>query len=140
MPAATNWQAPPTQKPASQPAFPVNAALAGNTTRQPTIRAQAPDPPAPLLLPTPEALGLVASKVPSNQPAPAFDWNDARARLRRIGAVGFHLDEIAAGQWRATLLLPVGNQQTRNIEANAASDAAAVALALQQAEALASSR
>src|SRR5262245_1936734 len=141
MPVATSWQPSPMPMPAAQPAFPVNAAMAGNATRQPTFRAQAPDPPAPaLVLPTPEALGLVSGNASTIQPATAFDWNDARTRLRRIGAVGFHLDEVAAGQWRATLLLPVGEQQTRHVEASAGSDAAAVAAALQQAEALAATR
>ena len=106
-----------------------------------TIRAQAPDPPprstAPLVLPTPETLGLASSGALPTAPIPEIDWNDARARLRRLGAIGFHLDEVTSGQWRATLLVPLGAQQTRRVEASAASDAAAVAGALQQAETLA---
>ncbi len=140
----TNWQAWPAPKSAPQQAFPVNAALAGNTAPRPTIRAQAPDAPArstaPLVLPSPEALGLAPRTVaPSTLPL-EIDWNNAQARLRRLGAVGFHLDEITPGQWRATLLVPLSTQQTRHVEATAASDAAAVAGALQQAEALAQPR
>jgi hypothetical protein len=144
MPAATYWQTPPVQAPAARPAPAVNAALAGNATRQPTIRAQSADAPAAapprLVLPTPEALGLVSNRESAVRPASTLDWNDARVRLRRVGAVGFHLDEIAPGRWRATLLLPQNDQPARHIEASADSDSAALAGVLERAEALAALR
>src|SRR5262249_4379319 len=141
MPVATSWQPSPMPMPAAQPAFPVNAAMAGNATRQPTFRAQAPDPPAPaLVLPTPEALGLVSGNASTIQPATAFDWNDARTRRRRVGGCGSRRDEAAGGRGGAPSLSPGGGQKPRHVEASAGSDAAAVAAALQQAEALAATR
>ena len=135
------WQAPPAPKTAPQPSLPVNAALAGATAPRPVFRGQAPEPSprtaTPLVLPTPEALGLAAGHPAVLATAPEIDWNDARVRLRRLGAVGFHLDQTAPGQWRATLLVPLGAPQPRHVEANAATDAAALADALRQAELLA---
>lgn len=141
--APAAWQAQPGPKTAAQPKFPVNAALAGGQTPQPTFRGQTPDAPAaatapplvlpPLVLPTPQQLGLAPAKAAS-APAAEIDWNDVRVRLRRLGAVGFHLDHVSAGQWRARLLVPVAGQGPRTLEASAASDAAAVAGVLQQAD------
>ena len=120
--------------------MPVNAAMAGDPAPRPIIRAQAPEVPtrtaSPLMLPTPEALGLAGARITLPQPAHEVDWNDVRARLRRLNAVAFHLDQIAGGQWRASLLVPQAGQQARHIEASAASDAAAVASVLQKAEAV----
>lgn len=117
--------------------MPVNAALATDQAPRPVIRMQAPDAPAqagtPLALPSPEALGVAVARTLNRAPAAEVDWNNVRSRLRRLGAVGFHLDQVD-GQWRATLLVPAGNQAARHVEASAANDAAAVAEALQKAE------
>lgn len=134
------WQAQPCPNTTAQPQFPVNAALAGGQTQQPTFRAQTPDAPVaaaatPLVLPTPQQLGLVPAKT-ATVTTPEIDWNDVRARLRRLGAVGFHLDQVGAGQWRARLLVPVNAQENRTVESSAANDTAAVAGVLQQAELL----
>jgi len=140
--APAGWQAPPGAAATAPPKFPVNAALAGGQTPQPTFRAQAPDAPvvstAAFVLPTPQQLGLVPAKAAA-APTPTIDWNDLRARLHKLGAVGFHLDQVG-GQWRAQLRVPVNAQETRTLEATAGNDAAAVAGALQQAESLVARR
>jgi hypothetical protein len=141
------WQAPPRTNsigPAPVPVnqVPVNAALAAGQNPQPTIRGQSPDAPvasptSPFVLPTPQQLGLVPAQAAAAL-AP-IDWNDLRTRLHKLGAVGFHLDQVG-GQWRAQLRVPVNAQETRTLESSAASDAAAVSGALQQAESLVSQR
>ncbi len=110
---------------------------------RPKIRLQAPDPPkSPLVMPRPEELGLNPSAgalashgTPAAAPTAEVDWNELRSRLHRMGAVGFHLDQVQ-GQWRATFLVPTGPESSQLVEANAASDAAAVTRALERAEAL----
>src|SRR5688572_13535417 len=81
------WQAQPGANTTAPPKFPVNAALAGGHTPQPTFRAQTPDAPvasatAPFVLPSPQQLGLVPAKA-APTPPPTIDWNDVRARLHR---------------------------------------------------------
>jgi hypothetical protein len=121
-----------------QPAFPVNAALA--QPAQPKVRAQSPDTAGPiagpLALPSPEALGVAPAKSLATGPARTENWNDLHARLRRLGPVGFRLDPIGAGQWRATLSVPQGAQGTRHLQAEAASEADAAASVLGEAEAI----
>jgi hypothetical protein len=146
-PAPIVWQTPPAPRTAApQAAMPVNAAMARDQAPRPIFRGQAPDapttPPAPLRLPSPEALGIVTTGPPTAPAAAAtdIDWNNVRARLRQLGAIGFHLDQLDGRQWRATFLMPVSGQQARHVEASAASDAVAVLSALQQAETLAQHR
>lgn len=144
-PAPIVWQTPPAPRNAApQAAMPVNAAMARDQAPRPIFRAQAPDtpptPPAPLRLPSPEALGITTAQPAPPAAALDIDWNNVRARLRQLGAVGFHLDQVDGGQWRATFLMPVDGQQARYVEASAASDAIAVLGALQQAETLAQHR
>src|SRR5262245_14719092 len=141
-PAPIVWQTPPAPRNvAPQATMPVNAAMARDQAPRPIFRAQAPDapppPPAPLHLPSPEALGITTAQPAQTAAAVSdIDWNNVRARLRQLGAVGFHLDQVDGGQWRATFLMPVSGQQARHVEASAASDAIAVLSALQQAETL----
>src|SRR5438132_557177 len=136
-PVPGNWMS----APAPQPRMPVNAAMAAVAPSQPaaprpTIRLQAPEtllpkPVAPLSLPSPEALGIQASKA---APAATIDWNIVHARLQRLGALGIHMDRLPQGV-RVTLHLPAGQQQTQHIEAVADSEAAAVHAAVENAEA-----
>jgi len=123
---------------------PVNAALALNQPR-PRVRMQGPEGPAAvqagpaaLVMPSPEALGIRPAALDSTA-APAqvaeLDWNELRGRLRQLGAVGFHLDQVGGGNWRATLLVPDAAATTpRRVEAVAASEAGAVADVLAQAQ------
>jgi hypothetical protein len=134
------WQAAPTAKPA--PRMPVNAALATaspSAAPRPTIRLQAADTllkpaPTPLLLPSPESLGVRPLSAGEVVPQ-ALDWNNVHARLGRLGALGFHMDRLSEGGVRVTFMLPdANNQRARQIEVVADSEAAAVNAALEHAE------
>ncbi len=120
---------------------------------QPKVRGYAPEIPATppkltiptprtLALPTPEDLGLgrhasTSPETPS-QPSPTpseVDWNQTHARLRQLRALGIHVDRLANGMTRVTVLMPSGQTgQHRRIETNASSEGQAVASALSQAE------
>ncbi|MCS7046289.1 MAG: hypothetical protein NZO58_08025 [Gemmataceae bacterium] len=104
---------------------------------RPLVRGQAPEPsPVVLDLPSPEQLGIVISAPMATPGAQTdLDWNVVQQRLRRLGAVEFHLVRIAPEQWRATFLLPINGGKVRLVESKGVSDAAAVAAALDQAEA-----
>jgi hypothetical protein len=103
---------------------------------QPKFRMQAADDrPAPrrLSLPAPEVLGVPPA--PARALAATLDWNATRAKLDQLGALSFRVDKLGGGSHRVTLLLPTPNpQRTRHIETTAASEAAAVQLAMEQAE------
>lgn len=105
---------------------------------RPTIRMQAPDSsPRRLTLPSPEQLGLIHAPAPTATPmtAEAIDWNATRQRLQRWGAISFHVDQVSAGGYRVTFLLPTRQPNyTHCVEATAATESAAVALALDRAE------
>ncbi|MCI0683995.1 MAG: hypothetical protein L0Y71_17950 [Gemmataceae bacterium] len=116
----------------------MNAALAADQTPRPKVRAQAAELPAPtstFVLPSPQQLGLIPPTTMSGAIAVEIDWNDVRARLHRLRAVGFHLDQVGS-QWRARLLVPAGGPAPRALENNGTTDAAAVAGVLEQAELL----
>jgi hypothetical protein len=131
--------------------MPVNAAMASaSADPKPKIRLQSAEPTPPvqsarLVMPSPEALGLArgpqagaAAPVdvsPAAAPPAAVDWNDAHARLRRLGALGFHLDRLPEGGCRVSFHLPTNQpQRTRVVESVGRTEAEAVHLALQQAE------
>lgn len=118
--------------------MPTTGALAAGAT-QPKIRLRGPDPtPAPsrLTLPSPEELGLVRHSAPApTQASQTLDWNQAHARLQQLGAVGFHIDRLPAGNVRVSFLLPTSDpQRTHHVEAEAAHEGQAVYAALEQAE------
>jgi hypothetical protein len=157
---AGTWTAPPPPLPAAPlpaaplPAapMPVIASLAAESVKpnpvpRPTIRLQAPDDLAirrtAFVLPSPQALGIrppvpAPSAVPpaasSTASAPTLDWNDAHARLQRLGARGFHLTQLQEGSCQALCLLPTSDQRLHQIEAVAGSEAAAVQALLAAAE------
>src|SRR5262245_44516197 len=82
-----------------KPAPRVNAGLAaGAPMPPPKVRAQNDDAPAAarLVMPSPEALGLGIAK--AEPTAVGIDWNLTHQRLKDLGAVGFHLDRLNAGQ------------------------------------------
>src|SRR5262245_26075624 len=104
-----------------QPPPPMNAALPASVSA----------PVQPLGMPSPEALGIGS---PRADEAPA-DWNAAHARLRRLGVVGIQTFKSNTGGYRVTFVMPAGQpDRTHFIEATAASEAEAVALALGRAE------
>lgn len=114
---------------------------------QATIRGQDPDPPTvpvqqvaantTISLPPPEELGVLPANpvAAKTTPADTVDWNTIHARLRQLGAVGFHLRKLADDSYRVTFTLPTSQtQRTHLVEVDAQSEAAAVTLALQRAE------
>jgi hypothetical protein len=131
-------------------------ALAGQPLAQtpssgrPVFRAKGPDDPvpppvapapvnaAPLILPSPEQLGIARS----DKAAPAaVDWTAARRRLDQVGATCFHLEKLTTGGYRFTCLLPTAQAgRNHHVEAVAASEAEVVRLALEQSEQWAANR
>jgi hypothetical protein len=87
--------------------------------------------PEPLAMPSPEQLGVSKAR-----PAGSADWGAAHRRLQELGAVCFQLEKLPQGGCRCTCLLPTA-QPDRNhrIEAVSDSEADAVRLALDKAEA-----
>ncbi len=143
---------PPGAYPASwtspgRPAPPLSSApaQAQQQPARPVIRAQAPDEsspaprparpesrPAPLRIPSPEQLGVTAG-APVAPDSP--DWSTVHRRLDLLGATCLHLEKLPQGGCRFTCLLPTSQpDRHHHIEAQAASEAEAVRLALQKAE------
>jgi hypothetical protein len=104
---------------------------------RPLVRAKGEDappvvpPPARLAIPSPHQLGITSASTS----AAAVDWNSARRRLDRLGAVYFHVEKLNAGGYRFTCLLPTSQRgHTHRVETVAATEAEAVHLALARAE------
>jgi hypothetical protein len=130
-PAPTQWQAPPQAyavKPLTPPA---------------TVRGVAQDTPAPFTLPRPEAVGVstslnLAPKTPTQAPvAAAVDWNQIQARMERLRVQTYQKVRLQSGAIHVTMTLP-GNATP--IQAQGATEAAAIQVALQSAEQTAGSR
>ena len=87
--------------------------------------------------PRPEALGVATSL--DLQPAAApvqVDWNQIQARMERVGVVGYDKDRTTPGIVRVTLALATADPARRQpVTAQGETEAAAVLVALQQAEA-----
>jgi thioredoxin-related protein len=102
--------------------------------RNETIRLQAPElpsmpPPAvQLLVPSPEELGVVKRQEPTSEFAVLF------ARLRQLGAVGFHLERISSG-YHVSIDLPGSARKITTVEGWGANEESAVAMALAHADA-----
>ena len=117
--------------------------IAQPASPRPIIRLQAEDEPRPparpaipetrptrLALPAPEELGIDSAPA-----SVATDWAAVHRRLDELGATCFHLDKVADGGYRVTCLLPTGQpSRTHRVEAQAASEATALALALERVE------
>ena len=147
MPPSPQFMPPPGYGRATPPApapAPWNQGYAQQAPARPIIRAQAPDeapafapltPPAEqriaLNMPSPEALGIATAQ----QALPAsVDWAAVHSQLDRLGATCFHLERLQDG-CRLTCLLPTRESgRLHHIEAQAASEAEVVRLALAQAE------
>lgn len=122
---------------------PVLAAQAGGSPPkapqpQPIIRMQGPDPeaaapPARLVMPSPEELGLALPVGPAPT-TKEIDLNSAYTRLRQLGAIGLHLDRLTQGGYRATFVLSA-SEGPRQVNADGATEGAALAAALERAEA-----
>jgi hypothetical protein len=90
-------------------------------------------PPAPLVLPSPEQLGV--SSTPAALQDLPVDWNVTRDRLNHLGAVGFAVAKLPEGAYRIAFELPTSQAgRTHHIEAEAATEGAAVCRALDSAD------
>ena len=115
-----------------------SAGQAASATSRPIVRAKSEDEPGqsqrlsrPVSIPSPEELGVSAAK-----PVVAgveLDWAGVHRRLQELGA-DFLRQKLPEGGYRFTCLMPT-NQPNRlhRIEAEAATEAEAVQLALNQA-------
>jgi hypothetical protein len=135
--------------PQAAPAWPQQAPSAPKWTQppQPIFRGKGADepvaPPPVTGNPSPES-----AAVAMNMPSPTqfgieakatsrlTDWTAARQRLNQLGAVSFNLDQAPQGGYRFSCFLPTGQAgRTHRVEVTAASEADAVGLALDSAEA-----
>jgi hypothetical protein len=139
-----------------QPSWPPGPAATAQQQRPPIIRGVPPDdpplppqmptqpapipaapplPPAPtptpVSIPTPEELGLAGSRQANGN----GDWLPGYRRLLNLGAYSFRIDRVPAGGVQITCLLPAGQaQRVRRVETQAATEAEAVRLAVEEAE------
>jgi hypothetical protein len=93
--------------------------------------------PGLVSLPPPEQLGVCKPR-PRDGSA---DWVEARRRLDTLGAVTFQVAKLPEGGSRFTCLLPTDQRNyNHRIEADATTEAEAVRLGLERAEAWARQR
>jgi hypothetical protein len=91
-----------------------------------------------LTLPSPEQLGIGSARLADS---PGIDWTAAHNRLDRLGTVCFHMEKLKQGGCRVTCLLPTAESgRIHHIDAEAATEAEAVRLALERAEGWAAQR
>jgi hypothetical protein len=126
-PQSTQWQAP--------------AYLASrvNPPQLPAkVRGVSADLPAKFVLPSPEALGVTANL---NLPQPAaattrVDWNQIQSRMEQLKVLRYEKDCVPAGGVRVSMLLPTSDpMRGQPVEARAETEAAAIVMALDAAEA-----
>jgi hypothetical protein len=118
--------------PAPAPRRPAPTAQAAAPAPKPTFRAAPPDEtpsrPAPLVMPSPERLGVGLPRPPT------LDATTIARRLQQLGASGYHLDRLPEGGFRFTCWIPTAQPGVSNrIEATAASESEAARLALEKA-------
>jgi hypothetical protein len=138
-PVASSPQRPWPPVPAQQPQPPV---VRGVPPDEPPLLPAAPapvpaaplpppPPPAPVSIPTPQELGLGSARTTPGQ----GDWLPGYRRLLDLGAYSFRIDRIPSGGFQITCLLPAAQtQRVRRIETQAATEAEAVRLAVEEAE------
>jgi hypothetical protein len=101
-----------------------------------TVRgvSQEPPPAPKVVLPRPEALGIAKSLnvAPTAAASPQVDWNQIQARMERLGVLSYNKARLPSGGVRVTMTLPGA---TAPVEAQGATEAAAILVVLQQAEA-----
>ena len=96
------------------------------------VRGVAPEAPAKFVLPRPEALGVATSIQTAPIVAPvSVDWNQIQSRMERLKIVAYQKVHQGAGV-RVSMTLP--NQSPVQVEG--ATEAAAILVALDQAERL----
>jgi hypothetical protein len=126
-PQPTQWQAPS------------NASLAAGVAPQPLpakVRGVSADGPTvkKFLMPSPEALGVNVSAPPLVVIA-AIDWTLIQSRMERLGVLQYKKSALTNGGVRVTMLLPTSNPALgQPVEAQAETEGAAIAMALDAAE------
>ncbi|HZZ80452.1 MAG TPA: hypothetical protein VFE62_18255 [Gemmataceae bacterium] len=127
---ATQWQAPP--PPQGYAAAPQPPA---------TVRGVAAETPRPFKLARPEELGVSTSLnlAPKTQVAAAVpvDWNQIQARLERLRVQTYQKVRLQSGAIHVTMTLP---GVATPVQAQGETEAAAVLVALHNAEQVAGSR
>jgi hypothetical protein len=128
-PPTAPWNSPGVQQSsAPRPIFRAQSDDDPAPARRPSVAPR----PAPLSMPTPEALGVTANRPAESQ---LIDWGAIHTRLNQLGTTCFQLDRPAPGVFRITCLLPTDQPgRTHRIEAQAGSETEAVRLTLAQAE------
>jgi hypothetical protein len=130
------WNPPPA--PRQVPPVPVVRAQMDDDAPPPPRRVPAESRPASFRMPSPQELGVTTAG-PAD--SPAIDWTAVHKQLDRLGATCFHSDQLAAGVYRITCLLPTGESgRSHRVEAQAEGEAEAVRLALSEANAWAAGR
>lgn len=90
------------------------------------------------VVPSPEALG-VSAQLSFSQPtasATSVDWGAIQARLERLGVLRYKKSDVSSQIVRVTITLPTSDPaQGQPVTAEAQSEAAAIAMALDAAEA-----
>lgn len=133
-PARVAMPSPPPTSKLTLPPAPVLAAEQGKAK----VRAVAEDEPAPparpapptrIVLPSPDELGIKIEPASTMTATAAVDWNQVHARLETLGIVQFQRERLPQGGFRVVLALP-----TRQVEAVADTEAAAMLQALERAE------
>jgi len=130
------WQTPPPpMQSAPRPQQPPQP-LAWAPAQPVKARGVAAEPtPKRFELPPPEALGVTSNVA---LPTPQFDWTQVQARMARLGVLRYRKDPVTPGGYRVTLLLPSADPtRGQPITAQGDTEAAAVLLALEYAEAAA---
>ena len=122
------------------------AYLASGVNPQPLAakaRGVSADVPAvrQFLLPSPEALGVtVTASLPPAAKA-QVDWNQIQSRMERLGVLRYKKSPLATGGVCVAMLLPTSDPAIgQPVEAQAETEAAAIILALDAAEAWARKR
>jgi len=134
-PQSTQWQAP------LSPAYLASGVPKQSLgTRQPLptkARGVSADPPVKFVLPSPEALGVTANLNlrPPAAPNTPVDWNQIQARMERLGVLRYEKDRQQVGV-RVMMLLPTSDPtRGQPVEAQAETEAVAIVMALDAAEA-----
>ncbi len=130
-------QAPPPRTQPMPAAQPTQWQTSGIPKPPAVVRGVAPETPPKYVLPRPESLGVSTSLnlQPAAAPAPV-DWTQIQARMERVGVVGYDKDRSTPGIVRVTLTLRTADPARRQpVAAQGDTEAAAVLLALQYAEA-----
>ncbi len=105
------------------------------------MRGVSADPPAKFVLPSPAALGVTTSlNLPAAQKT-VVDWNQIQSRMERLRVLRYEKDGSIPGRVSVKILLPTSDPtRGQPVEAQAETEAAAIVMALDAAEAWAQKR